>query len=316
MTMVDVIIVSYASDPDTIAATQSLLTDPLIRAIWIIDNSTTGELRELSLASPLVQLLEFEDNLGFGGGANMAIARSDAPYLLILNPDVQFGTDTLGRLLSDLQGDDRAVAAAPRLELPDGRTQSTCRKLPSVSLEILNALGIPDRRVGPIGPYILTPTGAATMGYVEQVAGAALLVNGNLLRHLDGFDPTFRLYYEDVDLCRRLLDHGGILFVSEAKALHAGEGTAKRHRRRTTTAIELSRLTYFRKHHSVPAFAAIWGITLFRCTSRATWHGLRSVKEPCGPSRQKALGYLTALRYLVSGYRKFDPLSVSRRARG
>lgn len=102
---------------------------------------------------------------------------------------------------------------------------------------------------------------------VDWVAGAAVMFRLDVLDTLDGFDPAFFLYYEEVDLMRRIKTAGHeIWYIPEARVLHA-EGAATQLRsgdsgRRAKPEYWYdSWRIYFRKNHG--RFGALWAATLW-----------------------------------------------------
>jgi GT2 family glycosyltransferase len=60
------------------------------------------------------------------------------------------------------------------------------------------------------------------------LVGAALLVRREAVEQIGGFDESFFMFYEEVDLCWRLLEAGwGVALCEESKFIHIG-GTSTR----------------------------------------------------------------------------------------
>jgi GT2 family glycosyltransferase len=84
---------------------------------------------------------------------------------------------------------------------------------------------------------------------VDTVSGAAMLIDGDALRRVGGFDPGFWMYFEEVDLCRRLGAAGyQVVFVPTVPATHVHAAST---RQTTARQVEyfLSYIRFFRKHH-------------------------------------------------------------------
>jgi GT2 family glycosyltransferase len=83
---------------------------------------------------------------------------------------------------------------------------------------------------------------------VEQPPGAALAVTLADYLRVGGFDERYPLYFEDVDLCKRLWEQvGPIQFTPRVQVQHFREGTARMYRSKSTFWIEYSRRIYVRK---------------------------------------------------------------------
>ncbi len=170
-----------------------------------------------------MQLIETGANLGFGTANNRGIARSRGRFVMLLNPDAFIDEGCLGELVHFLETHPTAVAVGPRLRYGDGRLQRSCRGFPSVYRVATEYLGL--RTLRRRSPLL---NGFYCGGFehdrarpVDWVTGACLLVRGAPLRGAGGFDESFFLYSEEVDLLRRLADEGGeTWFDPAAGAVH------------------------------------------------------------------------------------------------
>jgi GT2 family glycosyltransferase len=200
--------------------------------VVVVDNGSTDGSAEVARAAG-ARVIEAGANLGFGPACNLA-AREGGPSetLLFLNPDAALvdGRRTLDALLAALDADPLVAAVAPRLE-GDGQELFQLRRLPSLGALAREAFLVDRLFPGNAGlvrdRYLDRDRGAAFD--VEQPAAAALLVRREAFESLGGFDPAFApAWFEDVDLCARLLESGRrVRYVPEGRAAHVG-GTAMR----------------------------------------------------------------------------------------
>lgn len=156
---------------------------------------------------------------GFGANHNAAFRRCSAPYFCVVNPDIRLNMDPFPALISALR-DGRRGVAGPRVCDPEGRTEDSARRFPTVvrlTRKLLFGAAGPDYPVdrGPLG--------------VDWVAGMFMLFRSDAFREVGGFDERFFLYYEDVDICRRLLARGqGCVFQPEASVIHDARRASRR----------------------------------------------------------------------------------------
>lgn len=149
-------------------------------------------------------------NLGFGAGVNagarLLISRG-CRRLLLLNPDARI--DEAGVLvLAERAAANPQQLLSPRIERPDG--------------SLWFGGGTVDVRHG------RTRTGPGTDSSSADgwLSGACLMVHASLWEWLGGFDGTFFLYWEDVDLSWRCQAAGGTLSVcADVTAVHSVGGT-------------------------------------------------------------------------------------------
>ena len=150
--------------------------------------------------------------LGFGANHNGAFTDCDTPYYCIINPDVRITGNPFPALLSTLQ-QDRAALAAPAILSPEGRLEDSVRHFPTpVSLAAKALFGIDGRYGFTTGDPHFT---------VDWVGGMCMLFRRDAFTAVKGFDESFFLYYEDVDLCARLGQQGWHVFaVPQASVVH------------------------------------------------------------------------------------------------
>src|SRR5918994_6496792 len=92
--------------------------------VCVVDNASDDGSADLVRGRfPWATLVASPSNLGFGAAVNLAAERTDAPWLAIANADVAVTPGALEALLAAAAADPGAGALAPRLMLPDGRTQ-------------------------------------------------------------------------------------------------------------------------------------------------------------------------------------------------
>lgn len=207
---------------------------PPARVVVVDNASTDGSAAEAERAGATV--LRLAENTGFGPGCNLGAGEvggfPPAEALLFLNPDAALvdGEAALGALLEELGADPRVGAVAPALE-GDGQEPFQLRRLPtlgSLAREALLVNRLFPRNAGFRRERYLDRDRSLPFD-VEQPAAAALLVRREVFEEVGGFDPAYApAWFEDVDLCAKLLESGyRIRFVPAARASHVG-GTTMR----------------------------------------------------------------------------------------
>lgn len=223
--------------------------------VVVVDNHSSDGTQEL-----LGQLIpEYADlflqmnktNRGFAIGNNQALQLAQGEHIMILNPDTIVEPDTLIELLSALKADKTIGAVAPQLQFPDGSVQRTCRRFPVHRDVIYHVLGLAS--LFPQSPHFngwkMGDFDHLTRQVVDQPAGAALLVRGHLLRALNGFDENFPMFFNDVDLCKRIWEAGyTIWYLPEHVIQHLGGASVKQVKMKMTISSHVSFFRYFEKH--------------------------------------------------------------------
>jgi GT2 family glycosyltransferase len=170
-----------------------------------------------------VALVERDKPHGFAANANLGIARTSAPAVVVANPDTLPAPDAVGLLAEFMEQHPRCGIAGPLLRYPDGRWQPSRRQFPTVSGTIVRRT--PLRRI--LRPserqrshYLLDEQPDAPV-QADWMLGAFLLYRRAMLEELGGLDERFRLYGEDIDLCYRAAKAGWERwYVPAATAVH------------------------------------------------------------------------------------------------
>ena len=238
---------------------------PAPARVVVVDNaSTDASASEAERAGAVV--VRLAGNRGFGPACNLGAGEVDglppAETLLFLNPDAALldGPASLEALLAELDADPGVAATAPALE-GDGQEAFQLRRLPSLGSLAREAFLVNrlfPRNRGFLRERYLDRDRRAPFD-VEQPAAAALLVRASVFAQVGGFDPAFApAWFEDVDLCAKILESGyRIRFVPAARASHVG-GTTMRALPYDDYLPLYTRnlLRYLRRHAGLPSRAA------------------------------------------------------------
>ena len=230
--------------------------------VIVVDNSPGGDtalaVQRFVQSHPEQQVILIQpgDNVGFARGCNMGARRARGEFLFFLNPDTRLANDAAKLLANCFLEHPRALAAGPAIYNRAGHIERTCRNLPNLARILLDATGLDHW----LGHYKLTRFQHDVARQVQQIIGAAMLVRRADYERLGGMDECFFIYFEEVDLCKRLLDAGGeIWFWPKARVHHLGGGSCEASpvRARMIFILRESRKKYFVKH-----FGALYALGL------------------------------------------------------
>ncbi|MFR9806333.1 glycosyltransferase family 2 protein [Pseudonocardia sp. RS010] len=221
-----VVTVTY-SPGDTLDAFLDSLKAATARPTRVVlaDNGSVDGAPERAAERDGVELLRIGENVGYGTAANRAVAGlgPEVGWVVVANPDLVWGDGAIDTLLEAAARWPRAGALGPLIREPDGAVYPSARLLPSLGHGAGHAvLG----RVWPGNPWTRTYRQAAT-AIGERTAGwlsgSCLLVRRTAFDSVDGFDPRYFMYFEDVDLGDRLGRAGWLnVYVPTAEVVHTG----------------------------------------------------------------------------------------------
>lgn len=165
-------------------------------------------------------------NVGFGRAHNHIIEKyiDQAPFFLILNPDVYFEPSLLDELLTRMQADNDIGCCIPRICHPEGHLQVVNRRLPRpVDLFISFLSHKYKTNVFKTRSYLHYQISELDMSkpfVCPTISGCFMMFRGHVLKSVGGFDERFFLYLEDTDLSRRVSESHKIVVFSDLKAFH------------------------------------------------------------------------------------------------
>jgi GT2 family glycosyltransferase len=199
--------------------------------VVVADNaSADGTAEWLAAAHPGVVVVRHAENLLFAGGNNAAVAHTTGDLVCFLNNDVEVPPDWLGPLVAAF-ADAGVVAVQPKLLQHGDRSRF---EYAGASGGFLDADGIPFTRGR------LFDTLEADQGQYDDArdvfwaTGAALVVRRDAFLAAGGFDESFGMHMEEIDLCWRLQRAGGRVRVEPAsRVFHLGGASLPRGARKT-----------------------------------------------------------------------------------
>ena len=201
------------------------------------------------------RLLANDRALGFAANANKGIAETSAPFVIVANPDTEPRPGAVELLRRFAETHPRAGVVGPQLLFPDGHRQASRRRFPTVGGTVAGRqplrgnLSVREtRQVDQLPTRQERPTGEPAPA--DWMLAAFLLLRREMLDELGGFDPGFRLYGEDIDLCYRAAKAGWERwYVPQAVVVHAHDAvTDRRFLTRRTLWHWLGIMRFVRKH--------------------------------------------------------------------
>lgn len=217
----------------------------------VVDNASRDKTREVVSRFENVRLICNEVNRGFAAGINAGAKEARGQWLLLLNPDCVLDEKAFIALYEFVQNSDGDVAVIGlRLLNPDGTLQPSGRKLPKVWEFVLALLGF--HRL--MEARWFAGRDFSAVQEVEEVSGAALAIRREVFEKVGGMDEGFFLFFEELDLCRRVKEAGWkVVSLPEAKVKHLWGASVKRVPNIARRAQCQSAFRYFRKHHGLAA---------------------------------------------------------------
>jgi hypothetical protein len=206
------IIVNYKNQEPLLDCIASIREKVFFPFEIIIANNELSELNKSFF--PNAKIVEINKNIGFGSAANRGAKIACGKYLCFLNPDTVLLSD-IKKITSEFEENKKVGVIGVKLVNEKGVTQNWIagKKITFISL-VLENIGWPQSK------NIFSDSKKIA---VDWVTGGAFFVRRKIFEKSIGFDEKFFIYYEDVDLCRRIQNSGWqIVYLPEIGIFHQG----------------------------------------------------------------------------------------------
>ncbi len=231
---VSIILVSYNTKDLTVNAIKSIYekTNNLEFEIFLVDNNShDGTCEEVETQFKDVKIIRNEKNLGFGVANNLAIEKSDAKYIFLLNTDTKLLNNAIEILFDFMEKEENKNIAVC------GGNLYNRDNLPAFShgvfltpfAKFIKTFGLKYLFKKELKKLKADTTNKnEELKSVEFICGADLFLRKSVLDKLGSFDPIFFLYYEETELQYRIRNAGYEVFiVPEAKIAHLESSSSK-----------------------------------------------------------------------------------------
>lgn len=182
--MTDLILISHNSKKDLERFLPSIAknTDETAYRITIVDNGSDKETVKFlkQLDGDIIKVI-FQKNKGYGAGCNAGAKATSGDTLVFLNCDLTATEDWLNKLEEPLYKEKIAISGA-EMWAPNGEQFPTPVK--------------------------------------DWVVGSCIAMRRSVYEEFNGFDENFFLFFEETDLCRRVVDKGYKVIRSKARLIH------------------------------------------------------------------------------------------------
>lgn len=252
--MLSVLIVNWNTRDKLRACLASIQAHPPTEPfeVIVVDNaSSDGSADMVKAEFPSVGLIEPGSNTGYARGNNLAFAAAKGEWLLTLNPDTEFEDASIQTALNELRVKTTFGSCAVRLVGPDGKRQDSIRAFPTLSGILADVLGRGDK-------YRLRQFDYTNPGPAPQPMGTFLLFRRSALEAVGDptapFDEQFPIFFNEVDLLKRMADAGWPCWYSAAgHVIHHHGASTSQAKKAMVWESHKSLVRYFGKHLRFPA---------------------------------------------------------------
>jgi GT2 family glycosyltransferase len=206
-----------------------------MEVIVIDNNSGDGKINDLEEKFSRFRFIKAKINGGYAYGCNLGAASASGDVYMILNPDTIVKEEAVGKLLRYSIAHPEYYIISCRQIGGNGKERKSAGKFP----------GISKRKFKKRNPE-------ASFSFPDWVSGSLMMIRKETFLSLHGFDESFWMYYEDVDICLRARNEGGeIAFCNDIEIKHYHGGSSRINLNTasiTKSEVQVSKHIYIQKH--------------------------------------------------------------------
>jgi GT2 family glycosyltransferase len=250
-----IIIVNYNGKDDLLLCLKSLhaVRNELRLEVIVVDNgSQDGSPEAVSLQFSWVNIIKNNYNVGFAAACNRGLAAARGRHAMLLNPDTEVFPNALNQLITALDTNPHWGIAGPQMIDQDNRPYLSARRFPTPWYLFCECtrLAYMFPRSKFFANYFYGNCNRNSLNMVDQIEGSALIISGPARIAVGAMDERFFLFFEEVDLCKRVWDAGfEIHVVKDAVIRHNRATTMSRFYVDSRRANAESALRFFDKYY-------------------------------------------------------------------
>ena len=286
---IDIIIVNYNSTDYLLKCLSSIydaLDKNISATVYVFDNASNDNIEILHKAFPHVNLSKNKKNIGFAKAVNHAISKTNAPNILLLNPDTIVDKNFFKSMLAFMEQNSDVGIAGPKIYESDGTLQGSARSFPTLLTALFGRNSFmtkffPDNRWTQKNILNSTANGDSPIK-VDWISGACMMVRRKAVEDVGLMDEKFFMYWEDADWCRRMVHKAWkVVYYPGASIVHFSGKSSDRNLIQSVVAFHKSAYYLFKKYNPDP-FGIMCGIVMMGLGVRACFllalHGIRCRK--------------------------------------
>lgn len=227
------------------------LKDFKCEIIIVDNNSPDKKLSEIEkkFERDNINFFYLDENVGFGKGCNFGFSKAYGEYICFLNPDTIIKEDIFLPIIDLFKSDKSIGIIGPKQQTRAPFFDFSAGFYPNILFELFNLFGVGVFFEGFI-VFILTKIKNNKILRVDWILGASIFIRAELFDSINGFDKDYFMFYEEVDLCKRVSNKGyKIIYYPKYSIHHIGSVSGKKDYRLYTIRTYSSKNIYISKHY-------------------------------------------------------------------
>lgn len=215
--------------------------------VIVVDNKSDDDtINKTEIRFPKFRFIYNKINGGFANGCNLGAGNASGEFLLFLNPDTVASESEIEKLLNTAKQNPEIAILSCRQVNEKGKESVAYGPFPSM----FNLTGFQRAIFGNRMSELRRQT--PEVSFPDWISGSVVLIRQTTFRQISGFDEDFWMYFEDVDLCRRIRKiDSEIAFCRNITIEHNHGGSSRINLKTaclTKTEVHISRHVYVSKN--------------------------------------------------------------------
>lgn len=220
--------------------------------IIIVDNNSPDKKlpeTEKKFNQDNIKFYYLDDNVGFGKGCNYGFSKASGEYICFLNPDTIIKENIFIPILNIFKNNKSIGIVGPKQQTRSPFFDFSAGFYPNILFEFFNLFAVGVFFEGLI-VFLLTKIKKDKVLRVDWILGASIFIRAELFESIDGFDKDYFMFYEEVDLCKRISNKGyKIIYCPKYSIHHIGSVSGKKDYTLYTIRTYSSKYLYISKHY-------------------------------------------------------------------
>lgn len=252
------------------------------------DNTVFALKKDFSeeIRSGRLKILAEKKNHGFAKANNIGWKASKAKYVWFLNPDMEFIEDSASKMLDFFKNQEKMGALGCKLLYEDREVQPTVKSFPTLADQLPVLLKLHHFiKTKSLKRYLAKDFDYNQTQKVDQLMGACILTENSVLEKTNGWDEDYWLWWEDVDLCKKIKEKDfNIVYYPKTAIIHY-EGKSFEQVRSLAKQKRFNKgmRIYFKKHHGFFSYVIL--CVFFPISLLLAWFGQLFNVKPKPQSR-------------------------------
>lgn len=176
-----------------------------IEIIVVDNNSPQKDILSFPDIYKSVKYLFLESNKGFGYGCNRGVEMATGKYILLLNPDIEVTKNSIAELFNYAEVNPNIAAYTGLLMYENNELAYCFNDFPGLKWEMMEAFGVGAEDT--VNKMLQRDEIVQNVPFdIDWAHGACLMIRKNVYEEVNGFDENIFLYYEDMDIQKKIKD--------------------------------------------------------------------------------------------------------------